>query len=134
MLRIAENERPNGFVQTRTIWDLKLDEFALNLSELFNENSLSLTEGYTENRTTYACHINTDFQFFEFSAIVKDPSKYLISLYGLREHCQSGVCFRILSMIEQEYKITLEYLTNECMKLDTELNIFSFLTMGKHLR
>lgn len=70
-----------------------------------------------EKWMTYDCRVSTCFELSNLSAILKGHFKCLIFLCGLHEPCPNGVCCRIISVIGESDRITLEDRTNECMKL-----------------
>lgn len=72
-------------------------------------------QNYDEDWMTYDYHISTCFKHSDFSTISKDHFKCSLFSCGLQEFCQSDVL-----RMNKSYKITLEDLASEQMKLDCQ--------------
>lgn len=69
-------------------------------------------------QTLFSAKLSNSYPNRLTKSLQKNHFKYLPFLSNFREFCQSIVCCRILRMIEETDKITLEYLANECVSLD----------------
>ena len=70
-----------------------------------------------EDFISYAGTVNSQCELFKINEISKDMFKCFIFMPGLTAPKDKDICFRILTIIEQDPEITLQKITEECQRV-----------------
>lgn len=121
ILLIPQRMKGLGFIHPMTISDLAFDEIACTLSELFSERSFELRKFlniYSQKvwRLYDLCLCENSFWTLIFLPFRRDVSNVYYFCVVFETFVNLMYC-RLLRMVEESDKITLEVLANEWMKL-----------------
>ena len=78
---------------------------------------MNLTKKENEDYTTFASIVNRECEKFKLSKITPDMFKCLIFVQGLTAPGDAEIRARLLTKLEQDQKITLQNLAEECQRI-----------------
>ena len=122
----AEDKKYVNFTLLRQPSEVTFRETIQKLTKIFGEQSswfntrwqcLNLTKKDCEDCTTIASTVNRYCEMFQLNEIILDMFKYLIFIQGLTSPCKKEVSTRLLIKLEQDQKITLQSLAEECQRI-----------------
>lgn len=78
---------------------------------------MNLMKKENEDFVTYARIINKECERFKLNELTPDMFKGLIFIQGLTAKKDAEICARILMKLEQNQKLTLQGISNECQRI-----------------
>nr|CAH8866294.1 unnamed protein product [Trichobilharzia regenti] len=125
-LGTVEHNRYVNFILPKNPRELSFDETVTVLSQIFGEQSsmfniryqcFQLTKMPSDDYVTYAGKVNKECERFKPHEMTSDQFKCLIFICGLKNPEDTDIRTRLLSLVEQDPKMTLQMVTAECLRL-----------------
>ncbi|CAH8856144.1 unnamed protein product [Trichobilharzia szidati] len=125
-LGTVEHNRYVNFILPKNPRELSFDETVTVLSQIFGEQSsmfniryqcFQLTKMPSDDYVTYAGKVNKECERFKPHEMTSDQFKCLIFICGLKNPEDTDIRTRLLSLVEQDPKMTLQMVTAECQRL-----------------
>ena len=124
--RMAEYEKYVNFILSRQLSEVRFQETIQIQIKIFEEHiylfntrlqCFNLLKKYCEDYTTFASTVNFYCEKFQLNEIIPDMLKCLIFIHGFTSPSEKEVCTRLLNKLEQNQKITLQSLAEECQRI-----------------